>query len=108
MAEYMIPKLSQSDMKTAREALEVLRATERVLNRVRHALMLTVDLSEIRTSGTSIDFYNQVNRFEISLIRSALRYSRGSQRQAARLLGLKPTTLNSKIKTHKIAITDFT
>lgn len=45
-----------------------------------------------------IDFYSEVQRFEITLIQHALIQARGSQKRAARLLGLKPTTLNNKIK----------
>jgi DNA-binding NtrC family response regulator len=47
-----------------------------------------------------IDFYDEVSRFEIALIRLALGYAAGSQRRAASMLGLKPTTLNSKIKVY--------
>jgi transcriptional regulator with GAF, ATPase, and Fis domain len=48
------------------------------------------------------DFYDEVRQFEILLIRKALRTTRGSQVAAARLLKLKPTTLNSKIKSYRI------
>jgi transcriptional regulator with GAF, ATPase, and Fis domain len=48
------------------------------------------------------DFYDEVRRFEISLIRKALRTTSGCQLRAAKLLRLKPTTLNSKIKTYQI------
>jgi DNA-binding protein Fis len=49
-----------------------------------------------------ISFYDEVSRFEISLIQLALRYARGNQRNAASLLGLKTTTLNSKIKAYNL------
>ena len=49
-----------------------------------------------------INFYDEVRRFEIDLIRTALRLCSGSQARAARLLGLNPTTLNSKIKCYNI------
>ncbi|CAN5804921.1 hypothetical protein BH18ACI4_BH18ACI4_13710 [soil metagenome] len=45
-----------------------------------------------------IDFYKEVERFEIELIRLALDRTHGCQAKAARLLRIKPTTLNSKIK----------
>jgi len=45
-----------------------------------------------------IDFYNEVRRFETALIKLALEQSEGNQARAARLLGLRATTLNSKIK----------
>jgi transcriptional regulator with GAF, ATPase, and Fis domain len=44
------------------------------------------------------DFYREVERYERRLIQNALRISAGSQVKAARLLKLKPTTLNSKMK----------
>ena len=49
-----------------------------------------------------IDFYDEVQRFETSLIRLALDHTRGHQAQAAKLLQIKPTTLNSKIKLYGI------
>ena len=52
--------------------------------------------------AAGIDFYNEVERFETSLIRLALDQTRGHQAQAAKLLNIKPTTLNSKIKLYGI------
>ena len=49
-----------------------------------------------------IDFYDEVQRFETGLIKLALDQTRGHQAQAARLLHIKPTTLNSKIKLYGI------
>ena len=49
-----------------------------------------------------IDFYDEVQRFETGLIRLALDQTRGHQAHAARLLHIKPTTLNSKIKLYGI------
>jgi len=56
----------------------------------------TLNLSE------GIDFYEEVQRFETGLIRLALDQTHGHQAQAARLLRIKPTTLNSKIKLYGI------
>ena len=44
-----------------------------------------------------INLQEEVRRFEIDLIRYALRQTGGHQVRAARLLGVKVTTLNSKI-----------
>ena len=49
-----------------------------------------------------IDFYSEVERFETGLIRLALDQTGGHQARAARLLRIKPTTLNSKIKLYGI------
>jgi len=47
---------------------------------------------------------DEVQRFEIELINSALSRCHGNQTQAAQILGVKLTTLNSKIKRFKIAL----
>ena len=49
-----------------------------------------------------IDFYDEVRRFEIDLIRCALDHAGGHQARAARLLGLKATTLSLKMKRYGI------
>jgi DNA-binding NtrC family response regulator len=51
-----------------------------------------------------IDFYDEVRRFEIDIIRRALEQTGGHQSRAARLLGMNATTLNSKIKTYNIQL----
>ena len=50
------------------------------------------------TIGNDFDFYDEVSRFEIDLIKRALLQTGGHQVKAAKLLNLKVTTLNSKIK----------
>ncbi len=75
-----------SDPQTTRAAL--LRETESGL--------VAIDL------GHGINFYDEVRRFEIDLIRRALHQTSGHQSRAARLLGMNATTLNSKIKTYNI------
>ena len=45
-----------------------------------------------------IDLAFEVSRFEKDLIRTALSRTGGRQRPAARLLGVKVTTLHAKIK----------
>jgi transcriptional regulator with GAF, ATPase, and Fis domain len=52
--------------------------------------------------GHSIKLQDEVQRFETDLIRTALERTGGNQARAARLLGVKHTTLNSKIKRYKI------
>lgn len=49
-----------------------------------------------------IDFYGEVERFEVGLIKRALEQTAGNQARAAKLLRIKPTTLNSKIKLYNI------
>lgn len=62
-----------------------------------------MDDSEVRDT---IDLQAEVRRFETELIRSALIQTGGRQRPAARLLGTKVTTLNTKIKRYKIQISN--
>jgi len=45
-----------------------------------------------------VGLYEAVGRYERQLIESALKRAGGVQKQAAKILGLKPTTLNEKIK----------
>src|SRR6266496_1098418 len=58
----------------------------------------------VQDLGRGINFYDQVRRFEIDLIRRALEQTGGHQSRAARLLGMNATTLNSKIKTYRISL----
>jgi DNA-binding NtrC family response regulator len=58
----------------------------------------------VQDIGRGINFYDEVRRFEIDLIRRALEQTGGHQSRAARLLGMNATTLNSKIKTYNISL----
>lgn len=49
-----------------------------------------------------IDFYSEVEKFETGLIKLALNQTGGNQAKASKLLKIKPTTLNSKIKLYGI------
>lgn len=66
-------------------------------------------ITEVRTLSLEggIDFYSEVSRFEVDLIKRALLQTAGHQGRAARLLNLKVTTLNSKIKHYNIALNGF-
>jgi DNA-binding NtrC family response regulator len=59
-------------------------------------------LHRFDNNGRRPTLKNEVSRFETELIRNALAIARGSQRRAARLLGLSPTTLHTKIRRLKI------
>lgn len=65
-------------------------------------------IGEVHTTDieSGIDFYDEVSRFEIDLIKRALVQTGGHQRRAARLLNLRVTTLNSKIKHYNIRMVD--
>jgi DNA-binding NtrC family response regulator len=74
------------------------------------ALSLLREIASVENSGEgqgddTIDLQAEVRRFEEELIRSALIQTRGRQRPAARLLGTKLTTLNTKIKRYNLKAT---
>jgi DNA-binding NtrC family response regulator len=51
---------------------------------------------------SQVNFAEAVRRFETDLIRWALMHTGGHQRRAARMLNIKVTTLNAKIKRYGI------
>ena len=59
---------------------------------------LKAELTTDQNDNKQIDFYDEVERYEIELIRSALNQCHGNQSRAAKLLHLKSTTLNAKVK----------
>ncbi|HET6977114.1 MAG TPA: helix-turn-helix domain-containing protein [Pyrinomonadaceae bacterium] len=74
------------------------------------ALSLLREIASAETmqeGNDTIDLQAEVRRFETELIRSALIHTGGRQRQAARLLKTKVTTLNTKIKRYKIEIPEL-
>ena len=53
------------------------------------------------------DYYTKVEAFERKLISAALQEAHGNQAQAARQLGLAPTTLSSQLRRLGIQLRDF-
>jgi DNA-binding NtrC family response regulator len=51
---------------------------------------------------SSVNFFDEVRRFEMRLIGRALELNGGNQARAARMLGLGTTTLNYKIKSYEM------
>lgn len=72
-------------------------------------LLREVQCIEVRPTSfeNGLDFYDEVSRFEIDLIKRALLQTAGHQRRAAKLLNLNATTLNSKIKQYSIDLSGF-
>ena len=58
----------------------------------------------VASEGPDLSLQAMVRRFEAELIRQALVRTGGKQRQAARLLGEKKTTLNAKIIRYGIRV----
>lgn len=55
-----------------------------------------------RGAARGAGLHDEVQRFETEIIRDALKKTGGHQRRAARLLGVKVSTLNAKIKRYGI------
>lgn len=68
-----------------------------------NAAVEDLEAQDLTRMDDQFDFYNEVERFEIKLIKSALRITGGSQIKAAKLLKLNATTLNAKIKNFKLS-----
>ena len=81
------------------EKLETLRAS--VLLLLREIETAEKSMPE-RYKHERISFSDKVQRFEVSLIRYALIQTQGRQRRAAKILGIKISTLNAKIKRYGI------
>src|SRR5882757_10104380 len=83
-------------------------AMDNRLNTLREvALTLLREVESLRVSQSDngkrrVKLHDEVQRFEVDLIRSALSRTGGNQTRAAQLLGVKITTLNTKIKRYKI------
>ena len=85
------------------DRLNILRET--VLQLLQEVESLTMTVPVGLKNGAKLD--EEVRQFEVNLIRSALGRTAGSQTRAAKLLGLKLTTLNAKIKRYQIAPTSY-
>ena len=55
----------------------------------------------------AMNYYGRVEAFEREIICDALQATSGNQAQAARLLGLAPTTLSSQLRRLGIQVRDF-
>ena len=89
-------RLNQNNMD---DKINTLRET--VLQLLQEVESLTIAAPTGLKSGARLD--EEVRQFEMNLIRSALGRTAGSQTRAAKLLGLKLTTLNAKIKRYHIS-----
>lgn len=78
---------------------------------LREVEMLTVikpEADEELIGQKEISLADEVERFEINLIKSALSRTGGNQTKASQILGIKLTTLHAKVKKYGICATDFT
>ena len=93
---------TEPQMETNPETLDV------KLNTLRETVLALLEEVESLAISRPVDlkrgarYSEEVRQFEVNLIRTALGRTSGSQIRAAKLLGLKPTTLNAKIKRYNI------
>jgi DNA-binding protein Fis len=87
----------------AENRIEALKALANLMIREVESLEEAPILDVFQDGIEPINLYDAVQRFEIELIRHALIRSRGCQSAAATLLGVKTTTLHSKIKRYGVA-----
>jgi DNA-binding NtrC family response regulator len=81
----------ESRLSTLRDvAMELLHAVESLKSNAQN------------NGNHKLKLYDEVRKFECELIRTALIRTGGNQSRAARLLGVKHTTLNAKIKRYGI------
>jgi|SRR4051812_5720645 DNA-binding NtrC family response regulator len=86
------------------DAADLIHAIENLKERVR-TIVLMIEVGEASKSlelESGNDFYRSVRQLEVAMITRALELTGGSQVKAAKLLKIKVTTLNSKIKRYKI------
>jgi len=103
MSAIMLP--GQSFSSTFSPSRDVpLNAHLENLREIASTLLTEIDsLNRLTPATTSpMDLKDAVKNFEIDLISAALERTRGNQSQAARLLGVKHTTLNAKLKRYQI------
>lgn len=82
--------------------VEALRVLVSVLLREVESLEHSVPSGAESLANPHFSLSDEIERYEADMIRTALIKSQGKQRRAARLLGVKVTTLNAKIKKYKI------
>jgi transcriptional regulator with PAS, ATPase and Fis domain len=102
----MLPSFQQRKESQHGAASESLQSQLRLISEAASSLLDQIESvgeeQEAHTDGTAASLKVEVRRLEIRLIRNALSQTHGHQRKAARLLGVKATTLNAKIKRYQI------
>ena len=101
--DYALIETDITDLTPAASRIDALRSLILIFLREVDSLKKIVG-PRPRKKGDPIKLDNEMDAFEASLIRDALFKSKGNQRDASRLLGIKPTTLNAKMKRLGIAV----
>jgi len=85
-------------------SLEALETLSLLVMREIEVLKAAQESFSFENTNQRISFEDVVQNFEIGLIRNALAHCNGNQTKASELLGIKPTTLNQKIKRYGIKL----
>ena len=96
LSDQVVPLLNRTDS-SADSILKLRGLISQLMAEVESLDERSLPLSS-QEESEPIDFYQETKRFEIALIKRALRQTNGHQVLAARLLNLNPTTLHAKIK----------
>ena len=97
-------QLENPDAVLKRKQLETLRSLSNLLVREVASLEQQQDNARKGLPNKDINLHEEVQRFEASLIRNALILTNGVQTKAAKMLGLKNSTLSLKIKRYNINV----
>lgn len=97
-------ELYESLLQSNRTKIAETRTRLEVLVELSQALVREVEIlrADKVNSPVEIDLAKEIETYEADLIRSALMHTGGRQRKAARLLNVKVSTLNAKIKRYKL------
>ncbi len=100
MANY----LSKSKTAADNEQIKSIKSITNLLLRKIEALEKEMPDAAIEPFKKGSNLYDVITSFEKKLIRDALLATNWSQRRAAQILGVKVTTLHSKMKRYEINI----
>lgn len=95
--DYVVVETDITDLAQAVTRIEAMRSLILVFLREIDSLKKIVG-PRARKKGDAIKLEKEIDAFEAALIRDALIKTKGNQRDAAKLLSIKPTTLHAKIK----------
>jgi len=104
---FMANYLRNSKTAADNGQIELIKSITNLLLRKIEALERELPEVAIDQSKKGSNLYEVITSFEKNLIRDALRATNWSQKRAAQILGVKPTTLNSKIKRYEINVKSF-
>jgi transcriptional regulator with GAF, ATPase, and Fis domain len=98
--EFILENLNRNN--TVANRIEALKTLTKLLLHEVESLSEISPTQNRQTEKTDINLNEKVQQYEINLICNAMLAANGNQRQAAKTLGMKTTTLHAKIKRYEI------